>query len=312
MLIANKPKTAVYTLIAVLLISAVAVGCTFTGPKDGSRADADQTLFDRAGLRIAIPNEYIDRLYIPDNISINELIRVYEKQSYEESRADWGENSAGGFLFAIVCFTQAQYEGYLSGEGSGLDFFAKDDKYYYGHSYATDVQFYRSNIDTYTEEALAPWNELKGAVRGILNDFVSRNNLTTYSDSEFRDREFSYDSKHTYITYYPYYTHQDIAAAQGFRWQDVAYKLVLSQPATQGATGIWCVERWYDSDETVYYHFPSWNDQTDLAAMDYYARLQAECDAGHRPNLLDPRQVAMEFVASFFEDTPAQESLELR
>jgi hypothetical protein len=46
--------------------------------------------------------------------------------------------------------------------------------------------------------------------------------------------------------------------------------------------------------------------------MDYYARLQAECDAGHRPNLLDPRQVAMEFVASFFEDTPAQESLELR
>lgn len=33
-LIAKKPKTAIYTLVAVLLITAIAVGCTFTGAKD--------------------------------------------------------------------------------------------------------------------------------------------------------------------------------------------------------------------------------------------------------------------------------------
>ncbi len=34
LLIAKKPKMAVYTLIAVVLIAAIAVGCTFTGPKE--------------------------------------------------------------------------------------------------------------------------------------------------------------------------------------------------------------------------------------------------------------------------------------
>ena len=41
-LIAKKPKMAVYTLIAVLLIAAVAVGCTFTGGKDPA-ADTEPT-----------------------------------------------------------------------------------------------------------------------------------------------------------------------------------------------------------------------------------------------------------------------------
>lgn len=34
MLIARKPKMALYTLLIVLLVAAVAIGCTFTGPKD--------------------------------------------------------------------------------------------------------------------------------------------------------------------------------------------------------------------------------------------------------------------------------------
>lgn len=34
LLIAKKPKTAIYTLVAVILIAAVAIGCTFTGSKD--------------------------------------------------------------------------------------------------------------------------------------------------------------------------------------------------------------------------------------------------------------------------------------
>lgn len=41
-MIAKKPKMAVYILIVVLLISVVAVGCTFTGAKVGSRAGEEQ------------------------------------------------------------------------------------------------------------------------------------------------------------------------------------------------------------------------------------------------------------------------------
>jgi beta-lactamase regulating signal transducer with metallopeptidase domain len=43
-LIAKKPKTAVYTLAAVLLILAVAVGCTFTGAGPGESAQPAETL----------------------------------------------------------------------------------------------------------------------------------------------------------------------------------------------------------------------------------------------------------------------------
>lgn len=37
LLLAKKPKTAVYTLVAVLLVAALAVGCTFTGAKEDSQ-----------------------------------------------------------------------------------------------------------------------------------------------------------------------------------------------------------------------------------------------------------------------------------
>jgi beta-lactamase regulating signal transducer with metallopeptidase domain len=302
MLIAKKPKTAIYTLVAVLLIAAVAVGCMFTGANGENSSAAEQTLYNCDGLTLAIPNEYADRLYFPESLRENELIQVYEKQSYEESRADWDGDAYAGFLFSIVRYPPAQHEQYLSSDGSGLTFFAKDDSYYYGHGYATDVQFYRSDIDIYNEDSFAPWTELTDAIDGILNDFVIRNDLTAYSDDEFWNREFTYNSAHVYVAYYPYYS------INGSK--DALYTLVLSQPATQGDGGIWCVERWYEDNENLYYYFPSWNDQTDFPAADYYAQLQAECDNGHRPDLLDPIQAAAEFVMSYFDHTPTLASFE--
>ena len=44
MLIAKKPKMAIYTLIAVVLIAAVAVGCTFTGAKEGQENFSPDTV----------------------------------------------------------------------------------------------------------------------------------------------------------------------------------------------------------------------------------------------------------------------------
>ncbi|NLT15790.1 MAG: M56 family metallopeptidase [Clostridiales bacterium] len=279
------------------------------GAASGGIDSGNVTLYDCSGLSVAIPNEYIQQLVViadPESEAAEAgvLVSVYEKQSYEESRADYGEEGTAGFLFSIVRYTQAQYEQFLCSDGSGYSFFAKDNTYYYGWVTATDVQFYRSGgqiRDTDSDEWKA-WEALYEGCNAIKDDFIARNHLTAYSDSEFQSKQFIYTSEHLYLTYYPYYAYQDTATAQGFTWQDVAYKLVLSQPATQGETGIWCVERWYDEHGSLYLYFPNANG---VPAAQYYAEEQAQCDAGHKVSALDPEQVALEFVRQYFGHTEA-------
>ncbi len=306
----SKTKSRAAAMLSAVLVLLLA-GCAAVngvGKADKSSPEPDAAIYEKYGMQIAIPKEYADRLLVftePKYEAFKDsfLISVYEKQSYEESRADWGDEAASGFLFGICRYTRAQYESYLCSDGSGLSFFAKDDNYYYGHTYATDVQFYRSDIDNYTEESLAPWNELLEQVDGILSDFISRNSLTAYSDDEFWSRAFTYDSEHLYVTYYPYY------AVNGGK--NSPYTLVLSQPAKQGEGGVWCVERWYDNEYgNLYYYFPSWNGNTDLPADEYYARLQKDCDGGLKPELLDPIKAAMEFAKDYFGHTPVDGSFE--
>ena len=74
MLIAKKPKMAIYTLITVVLIASIAVGCTFTGAKDDSTGDLTGTKVfsnqsDVTGMAIhALPDEYtlVDSSYLSD------------------------------------------------------------------------------------------------------------------------------------------------------------------------------------------------------------------------------------------------------
>ncbi len=69
-------------------------------------------------------------------------------------------------------------------------------------------------------------------------------------------------------------------------------QLLLSQPARQGADGIWCVERWLQGNGNLYYVYP----EADVSAREYYAALQAQCDEGHQPWLLEPLEVAAEYI----------------
>ena len=92
--------------------------------------------------------------------------------------------------------------------------------------------------------------------------------------------------EHLRVSYRPYYGlsgYEEVA--------DTVYTLVLSQPATQGERGIWCVDRWMDQNGTRYLVVP----ETDQPMDDYYAALQDACDAGERPDLLDPVAVALDF-----------------
>ncbi|WP_340008858.1 M56 family metallopeptidase [Paenibacillus sp. FSL K6-0276] len=71
-------------------------------------------------------------------------------------------------------------------------------------------------------------------------------------------------------------------------------QLLLSQPVVQGDSGIWCVERWKDTNGNEYYNTP----QTDVTIAEYYARQQTLADQGEEPALLDPLQVAMNYISN--------------
>jgi beta-lactamase regulating signal transducer with metallopeptidase domain len=70
------------------------------------------------------------------------------------------------------------------------------------------------------------------------------------------------------------------------------YQLFLSQPVVQGEDGIWCVERWMDGNGAVYYVTP----ETDIKIADFYKALQKQSDEGDNLSLIDPLEVAIEYI----------------
>lgn len=194
-LIARKPKMAVYTLAAVVLIAAVAVGCTFTGAKKADNfADGDYTLYDCDGLTVAIPNEYIDQLIVHTGEELENdglLISVYEKASVEAAAADGLDDpirNGLGWLFALLRYDQEQYEQYLNGSHDGFSVFAQDGEWYYCYATATDARFYFGGSKLPIEKALAQWEMLNDQVcPSVRDDFMERNGLTPYSDKVIAD-----------------------------------------------------------------------------------------------------------------------------
>ncbi|MCL6603528.1 MAG: M56 family metallopeptidase [Paenibacillus sp.] len=85
-------------------------------------------------------------------------------------------------------------------------------------------------------------------------------------------------------------------------------QLLLSQPAVHGDSGIWFVERWKDGNGNVYYNTP----RTALPTAKYYAQLQAEVEQGRKQELLDPAQVAAEFVQSELNWNISKEEMDVQ
>lgn len=293
MMIARRYRMLIGTMVTVLLAMAVAAGCT---PKGASRSDKDVTLYERGGVTIAIPNEYLDQLVIdPDEPRHeNALISVYQKSSYEKYKGM-------GRLFSIVRYTEAQHEQFLGSDGSGQSFFAKskegsvaDSKatYYYGFFTPTDAQSAEGQGDA--------WATLLSSVGDFVkSDFIERNNLIAHSDDEFFARTYTYEGEHVFIKYFPYF------AENGSK--EEVWTLFLSQPVKQGEYGIWCVERWRDQYGNVYPYFP---DADGVPSREYYAVLQAEVDVARQDPQFDPlksrldiQYTAIEFVEKVFGHT---------
>ena len=254
----------------------------------------DVTVYELdGGLTIAFPDDLADRLVVvpgPEGepaLWNDTILSVYERQSYEDVKADW-DVEGGGYLFGIARYNQAQYEQHLSSENSGERPFATDGTSYYMHIFATDVRFYRSDPDSAAslQEAMEPWYQLDARVSGILHDFTVRNGLEacTFTDTDLIRQGFTYDSAHHYARY------------QNGSWE---MTLLLSQPVFQGEFGIWCVERWADSNGNFYPVFPG---KGEVTAGDYYLELQTQANAGERPDLLDPLRAAEAWLREYYAD----------
>jgi hypothetical protein len=277
----RSPLTGVLALITVIAIMVSVSACA-----------SGVTLYKRGGVAIAIPKEYADQLLIVQAQADDEriLITLKEKSTHEKY-------PGMGLLFSIVRYTEAQYEQFLASDGSGLRFFAKDDRYYYGFMFPTDMQAYDYELYAQLLESLRDFIE---------SDFLKRNRLTPYDDSEFFGRTYTYDGEHVFMKYYPYYV------VNGKK--DEVWTLCLSQPVKQGEGGIWCVERWRDQYGNIYPYFP---DADGVPSGEYYAALQAGEDARRqdpqfdlKTSWFDPEYAALQFIKEVFGPTPSAGSLE--
>ena len=229
----------------------------------------------------ALPAELADKVVVVEKNDLKSyssgiLATYYYAPDYN---TEWGGLLLQVGRYSQVGFEQSYYSWELTG---GWAYLGRSGDWYYACHSPTDVNFNPDHYGDYqaTGAALMAWLEELAAGAGLTpmeeDSFYQRvNGVLSYPHGE-----------HLRVSYRPYYGlsgYEEVA--------DTVYTLVLSQPATQGERGIWCVDRWMDQNGTRYLVVP----ETDQPMDDYYAALQDACDAGERPDLLDPVAVALDF-----------------
>ena len=229
----------------------------------------------------ALPAELADKVVVTGPGDVTEdgsgvLATYYYAPDYN---TEWGGLLLQVGRYSQVGFEQSYYSWELTG---GWAYLGRSGDWYYACHSPTDVNFDPDHYGDYhdTGAALMAW--LEGLAGGA--------GLTPMEEDTFYQRVngvLSYPhGEHLRVSYRPYYGlsgYEEVA--------DMVYTLVLSQPATQGERGIWCVDRWMDQNGTRYLVVP----ETDQPMDDYYAALQISCDAGDRPDLREPAAVALAF-----------------
>ena len=295
-----------FALVLVCLLALTACGGETGGPDpvpDPPPPENDEavTVYDCGGLSVALPTEHLDLLRVDTDFpdaeeSWKPLISVYEKASYEAAMEDFG--GEGGFLFGFLAMDQAAFEQHISSDGSGIEVFAADGERYYAYTYPTDVQFYRPDAESVPDHPDWPvWEKLCKLGPQVREDFLTRNNLQSFSVQDFLGR-LDESGGHVVLKYYPYFLKDGDTR--------IYNQLLLRQPARQGEGGLWAVEQWLDERGTQYLYFPD----SGKPAAEHYADLQAACDAGEHPELLTPVGAAEAFVKDYFGHETAEGSFE--
>lgn len=246
------------------------------------------------GIELPVPTEYVELLSVETELEAwNEhwqpLVSISEKASLDAFAQDHpGEDWGVGWLCSVSRLDRVGFEAWASGDSTGGRLFARSGKdAYYLLSFPTDVRYYRSD-NTEGAQDMDRWRALNGWVEELPDRLVARNGLEAYNAAELFEYDYTYGGDHIEL---------------GCRFPGQSMDLLilsLSQPVRPGEGGVWCVER-----VRYVYSAYDWTVQqlvfpvafgVDEAAADYYARLQAECDAGEHPNLLTPRGAALDYA----------------
>ncbi len=269
-------------------------------PPEEEDPDAGFKICAVDGLEVPIPEEYVDSLIIETELEpLSEhwepLIALTERASVEafEQETEGGEEDWGvGWLCSISRLDRIGFEAWVAGDDTGTSIFARDGvEHYYLLTRPTDVRLYRGggaeNTD-FTPADMAAWSALSAWADTLPDEIIARNGLTPYDAQDLLDADYTYAGEHVEL---------------GCRFPGEPMDLVifsLSQPAKQGEGGVWCVERMryvysnYNWEET-HIVFPAALG-FDMSAADYYAKLQAECDAGEHDSLLTPVGAALDYA----------------
>ena len=256
-------------------------------PTEPPQPESDVDVYAFDGIEIAVPVSFrndLDVEQLPEawNEHWTPLISFTHKASAEAYARDFpdGEDAGVGWIGTVMQLDRIGLEDWLSGDNSGSALFAADGaERYYLMMRPTDVRVYQPD---------EVWTALNEWADALPEQLIARNGLTAYDASEIFDADYTYESAHV-----------ELGCRFPGQPMDLAV-LSLSQPVRQGDGGLWCVERvrFVYSD----YNFTDTNlvfpvsFGVDEAAADYYARLQAECDAGEHAELLNPRGAAMDFA----------------
>ena len=162
------------------LSSSAASGSTGSVEQGAMHYDCGSFTVDHVSgdLTVAIPLDYAELLTVRQGESPSRLLSVYEKTSLEEA-AQAGEENAqeAGWLFSLVRCDFDQYMEALEADIPGLDFFARDDNWFYGWATPTDVRLYRQG--TVTEEDSAQWEQALAVSGLVKSDFIARYEFMT-------------------------------------------------------------------------------------------------------------------------------------
>lgn len=261
------------------------------------------TVYSFDGVEIPVPTDYLDLLVIETNLEAwnahhTPLISFSEKASVEAGQLDHpGEDWGDGMLCTISRLDRIGFESFLSGDESpGSMVFARSGE----EAYYLIVRLYRGDKEP-DSVSLGAWSKLCSWADTLPQEIIERNSLEAYDAHDLLDADYTYGGDHVELGYRIPGEPMDLVL------------LALSQPAKQGDGGIWCVERvryvYSDYDMTdTHLVFPA-GLGVDQTAADYYAAMQAECDAGEHPEQLSALGAAVSYARStawlFGEDVSA-------
>jgi beta-lactamase regulating signal transducer with metallopeptidase domain len=152
-LIARKPKTVIAAALALTVVLALAVGCTFTGAPEASAGPGEtQRPENTRNSGDALSAEDLQQrlLDVPEELRADVVSSTVDAAidggvavGYTMNRPEWAELDPGlGWLVNVTQISQGEFQDHIGRDNSGWECFARSGDTYFVLSFATDVRWY--------------------------------------------------------------------------------------------------------------------------------------------------------------------------